>query len=107
MNITPDSRLSECPQTTTSVQLPSPLRQRLDELTDLLYDAEGEKVSMKELVCTLVLEAPEDTQDLLAAVRRYRRAVAAKAAVAQRGSANVLAFNRRKPGPRRRKAAGD
>jgi hypothetical protein len=101
MKIEPSDLLSDCPKTPLNAPQPSPLGVRLDGLV-ALANGEGIKTSRVELVSALILSAPPIGNDLFERVLKYRKAVAADAALPGDSSENVLELRKYPRGPRKR-----
>jgi len=99
MKIDPSTRLKDCPPILTSIRVPSPINERLDQLCAIASDA-GTPATRQDLIAALVLAASEDLDDVFKLVVDYRRATAADATVAGRDAGDILSFRRHKRGPR-------
>lgn len=97
-----DVPLAACPVRGVGLVLADPISERVDHLVDCV-EATGERTSRKELIASLILDAPPDGTDLAARIRRLRLArvsdVLAQAVRRQSRSADVS----RTPGPRPRR----
>ena len=89
--------LADCPEVTVGLALPSPLSERLDRMVSIAERA-GERTSRKELVSSLLLNAPLEGNELSELVRALRLATAQDALP---GTSEVVVKARR-PGPRSR-----
>ncbi len=105
VRISPDSRLSECPDLQAGISFPSPIHERLSALVDVANDA-GANTCRKEVVAALVLAAAGNGQELSELVRSYRQARARDAFVRPEAGADILVFRRHKPGPKPRHPGG-
>ena len=101
VSIDPATRLKDCPQTGTSIRVPSPITERLDQL-GAIADEAGSPVNRQDLIAALILAAPETRDELFDLVVAYRRGTAADATVEGRDTGEILSFRRHKRGPRRR-----
>lgn len=99
--IPPDTPILECPSTTTSMRLPAPVNERLDQLR-LQADRFGAATNRGELVAALVLASTDDPEALFELVVSYRRARAADAAVRGQVLGTLLEFRTHPRGPRPR-----
>ena len=104
MNVDPELPLDECPVLSLNVQIPLPIKERLEALRKLANKA-GAGASLKDIVGALIFSAPEDAKTLSAAVLNYRASPARDATVGSGELGNVLEFHRRPPGRRPRGAA--
>lgn len=98
-----DVLLPKCPEVGTSLSLPGPLNERLDQLLALANEA-GAATSRRELIAALILAASDDADALFQLVVSFRRTRAADAVVRGRPVAEVLEFRRHRRGPRPRSA---
>lgn len=99
MAIDPREKLRNCREDQIGVSVPRPLNGRLDGLVELANEA-GEKTNRKELLSALILAADENGEDLAAAVRQYRTAIAADAVIEGQDDRRFLAPEPPRPGPR-------
>jgi hypothetical protein len=91
--------LSACPSLPLGVNVPSPLKERLEALVKAANLA-GAGATLKDVVSALLLDASEDGQELFEGVRRYRTSFASAAAVGSGELGDVLEFRRRPRGRR-------
>ena len=100
--LSPDSRLRDCPERQVALSLVGPISHRLDELVSLLRSEAGRDTTRKELVAALLLAATTDPSALDKLVRSYRLAVVADALVDADGVSDgeVLRLPQPRPGPR-------
>jgi hypothetical protein len=100
---TDDAPLADCRERGVGLVLSDPISDRVDHLVDCV-EATGERTSRKEVIASLILDAPPDGAELAARIRRLRLATIGDA-VAQpsrrRTSSSSVA---RHPGPRRRRS---
>ena len=99
--VDPGTQLAGCPPNKTYFELPFPIDERLDLLTDAAKTA-GYPATRKDLVSALILEATEEGDKLVALLTRFGSAKAEQAAVESRPDVTVLVQKPRKPGRRRR-----
>lgn len=104
MGISPKKLLRDCPEDQIGVSIPAPLSARLDVLVGRANHA-GENTSRKEVLAALILDAPEEDDQVVAAVRRYRTASADEAVPEGVNADAVLDPPDRPPGPRPRRQA--
>lgn len=82
-----------------NVPIPYLLRNRLDELKELLDDADLPGVPVREIVAALVLFAEEDGTKLRGLVEEYRNAPPERWAIgSSSGGGKVVPFRKRAPG---------
>ena len=81
--------------------LPVALSNRLDRLVEIT-EAGGVRASRRDVVASLILAAPETTDELLALHLAFGKASEVDASIKGEPAANVLRFDRKKPGRRRR-----
>src|SRR5438105_10134779 len=102
--ISPDSKVTECPQLPIGLSLPIPINERLNGLVDAANDA-GANTRRKELIGALILAAAEDGEDLSQKLKTYRKAKAKDAALGRAPIGKVLMLHEQKPGPKSRYSA--
>lgn len=96
-------RLIEAESKALGQRVPEPLQRRLIELCDAVYEAgEPRRPTKAELLGALILAAPEDPDEIVELLRAYGRATVRDALVARPDEGAVIAFARRRPGPRSR-----
>jgi hypothetical protein len=93
-------QLAECPAKKAFFELPFPVDERLELLTEIARSA-GFPASRKDLVSALILRASESGDDLVALLTDFRSARAKQAEVGTRPDTSVLVERAHKPGPRR------
>lgn len=98
----PNGRLAEQRECNLGVLVPIPLSERLEKLTELLYQEGHGRVPRKELVGALLHGATTDTAALAELLRRYRTAKVRDAVVGDAPTGRVVSFPQRGPGPRPR-----
>jgi hypothetical protein len=96
-----DEQLADCPPKKAFFELPFPLDERLELLTEIARAA-GYPASRKDLISALILSASDEGADLVALLTSFRGARAKQAEVRTRPDASVLVERSHKPGPRRR-----
>jgi len=99
--VDPKSILRGSPEDQIGVSIPSPLNARLDSLVARANRA-GENTTRKELLAALILDASDEADLLVEAVRTYRTALAEEAVPSGTGSSTILGEQQRRPGPRPR-----
>jgi hypothetical protein len=97
----PDTPLLHCGERRVGLDLPPPIDARIDALRQEV-EAAGERTNRKELVAALLLAAPSDAEELARLLKRYRLARVRDAALVPDEHADVIAFPRQRPGPRRK-----
>jgi hypothetical protein len=95
-------RLKEAKERGVGVDMPVPLHERLNELSDLVYDAGYERPSKKKMLASIVLAAPADAEELDRLLRAYDRARVSDALVTSKPEGAVVEFPHRRSGPRPR-----
>jgi hypothetical protein len=98
-----EARLHRCHDVPVGVRVPFPLEERLNQLLQVAEDA-GQRTDKTELVAAFLYASPSDVEGLESTLRSYRIASASDALLAPPAD-NVVRLQRRRPGPRRRKAA--
>ncbi|SEB99924.1 hypothetical protein SAMN04489844_1478 [Nocardioides exalbidus] len=93
-------RLRDSKDKQVGIRWPVALDQRLDDLVQRANDA-GSNTNRRELIAALLLAADHDGDGLNDVVRTYRKAVVRDAPLAPDDhGADVLDFERHRPGPR-------
>src|SRR5437867_4175679 len=95
-------RLHRCHDVPVGVRVPFPLEERLNQLLEMADDA-GQRTDKTELVAAFLYVSPSDVEGLESVLRGYRIATAGDALLAPPPD-NVVRLQRRRPGPRTRKA---
>ena len=95
-----DAQLAECPAKKALFELPFPVDERLESLTEIAPAARF-PTSRKDLVSALILDASEKGEELVALMTKFRRAPAKRAAVGTRPDSSGLVERAHEPGPRR------
>jgi hypothetical protein len=99
-SVSADARLRDCPERSVGLALPGPLSDRVDALVAISEEA-GERTNRKELIASLILDAPANGNALRVVLERYRRSSAGEALVDDRDR-TTIALTRPRPGPRPR-----
>lgn len=100
-------RIDQVGEWATSLHLPPPVDQRLDDLVAAARDA-AERTSRKELVAALIADATEDGTALSELIRKFRLRTVGEVTTAKRRAslgpnAEVIPITRSRPGIRSRK----
>src|SRR5712691_12956319 len=98
----PSARLAGQRECNLGVLVPVPVSERVETLTELLYQEGHGRVPRKELVAAILIAAPTDAAQLAEFLQSYRTARVRDALVGEPESGNVVRFPRRPPGPRAR-----
>lgn len=101
--IDPEELLREAEERQVGVSVPLQISRRLDRLV-LLVDSEGLRVFRKDLVAALILAVEEDPEKLAELVVELRKAKNRDAMPPEEQSADVLRFDRPRPGRRPRRS---
>lgn len=91
-----------CEEKQIGISIPTPLDARLDALVRRA-NAAGESTSRKELLAALLLDAPENPDQLTRALRAYRTARADQVVVDGDPPGRYLTEAEKRPGPRPRR----
>ena len=100
--ISASTPLRECRESNVGLALAWPISERLDALVTLA-EANGERTNRKELLASLILAAPSEGDELVAAVRRYRQSSAGEARLGGGDANTEVTVYPRRPGPRPRR----
>lgn len=95
-----DERLDEVRQRGVGVEMPVPLHERVEQLCELMYEAGCARPSKRKMLAALVLGAPANAEELDRLVRAYDRARVRDALVSVEPEGSIVAFPRRRSGPR-------
>jgi hypothetical protein len=97
-----DARLLEQRERNLGVDVPIPVSERIDTLTDLLYSDGHGPVARKELIAALLHTCPSEPEALAERLTQYRKARVRDTHVGEMPTGNVISFQKRAPGPRAR-----
>jgi hypothetical protein len=100
-----DQRLEEVKHRGVGVTMAEPLHERLEQLSDLMYEAGLQRPSKRRLLAALVLSSPTDPKALDELVRKYDGAVVGDAILHTELLGTVVEFPSRRSGPRPKPSA--